>query len=311
MPPNRTDAPLVAVVGPTGVGKSDRAVALAQVWIGEIVSADSRALYRGMDIGTAKPSPADRRRVPHHLIDVADPREPWSLAQYRAAALEAMGGIHERGHLPFLVGGTGQYITALIEGWRPPARPAGDARRLELEAEAGRDGAQALHRRLAQIDPVSADRVDPRNVRRVVRLIEIAETEGRPASEVRRAEPPPYRIFRLGLTLPRPELYARLDRRLEEMLAAGFVEEVGRLLEQGLTSKDPVMSAIGYRHVAEHLEGKIPLDEALQRIRRANRRLVRHQANWFKADDPRITWFEAREGVEERASGAIAAWLGE
>ncbi len=310
MRPNWTEAPLVAVVGPTGVGKSGLAVALAQASLGEIVSADSRALYRGMDIGTAKPSPADRGRVPHHLIDVADPLEPWSLARYRAAALEAVSGIHKRGRLPFLVGGTGQYVTALIEGWRPPARPAGDARRLELEAEAGRNGAEALHRRLAQIDPASAARVDPRNVRRVIRLIEIAETEGRPPSEIRRAEPPPYRVFRLGLTLPRSELYARLDRRLEGMLEAGYVEEVRHLMERGLSSTDPVMSGIGYRQVAEHLEGRISLDEALERIRRANRTLVRHQANWFKADDPRIRWFEARERVEGRALGEITAWLG-
>lgn len=310
MGPNRTDPPLVVIVGATGVGKSDVAVGVAQVFSGEIVSADSRALYRGMDIGTAKPSPADRAHVRHHLIDVADPMAPWSLAQYRAAALEAIDGIHTRGRLPFLVGGTGQYVTALLEGWRPPVRPAGSALRLELEAEADRGGAQALHRRLAQIDPASAERVDPRNVRRVIRLIEIAATEGRPASEVRRAEPPAYRTLRLGLTLPRSELYARLDRRLEGMLEAGFVEEVQRLMQRGLRSTDPVMSAIGYRQVAEHLEGKISLDEALRRIRRAHRTLVRHQANWFKADDRRITWFEVRDGVEGRASEAIAAWLG-
>lgn len=303
------DPPLVVVVGATGVGKSALAVRLASVWNGEIVSADSRALYRGMDVGTAKPALDLRARIAHHLIDVADPLQPWSLAEYRTAAVAAIRDIHARSRLPFLVGGTGQYVAAVLEGWSPPPRSPDRGLREALEKEAMREGTAFLHRRLESLDPVSARTVDPRNVRRVIRLLEIAEVTGRPPSEVRRAEPTPYRVLRLGLSAPRPELYARLDERLRGMMSSGFIDEVRTLMSLGLTSGHPVLSAIGYAQIAQHLEGRYDLEEALRRIRQANRQLVRRQANWFKPSDPRIHWVDAGPGAAEAASELISKWV--
>lgn len=301
--------PVVVLVGPTAVGKTETAIRLAERLEGEIVSADSRLLYRGMDIGTAKPTPDQRARVPHHLIDVADPKEPWSLALYQQAALQALRAIHARGRLPFLVGGTGQYVRAVVEGWSPPPRPPDDRLRRELEAFAAEHGPEALHRRLAQVDPARAAEIDPRNVRRVVRALEIYELTGVPPSRLRRKEPPPLDPLWVGLTLPRPELYTRIDERIDRMLASGWLEEVRRLLSSGLSPDSPAMSAIGYRQLARHLQGELSLEEAVREIRRVTRQFVRRQANWFKPDDPRIHWFEARPGVEEQIEPLIRRWL--
>jgi len=302
--------PLVALVGPTGVGKSAAAVELAE-WVGaEIISADSRLLYRGMDVGTAKPGPDLRRRVPHHLIDVANPEQPWSLAVYCQAALEAIEGVHARGRLPLLAGGTGQYITAILEGWKPPPGAADPSLRQELQAYAAEHGAEGLHRRLQEVDPERAAALDPRNVRRVVRALEVYQLSGRPASELQSSEAPPFRTLRLGLSLPRPELYRRIDDRIRRMLRGGLVEEVRALLDRGITLEHPVMSAIGYRQVAEHLQGKKSLAQAEAEMRRLTRQFVRRQANWFKAEDPRLHWFVADDQVVQRMAAAIMSWLG-
>lgn len=303
--------PVVAILGPTAVGKTTLSLILAERLGGEIISADSRLIYRGMDIGTAKPTPEQRARIPHHLIDVTEVDNPWSLAVFRAAALEAIAAIHARGRLPLLVGGTGQYITAILEGWSPPALPADASLRSELEAYAETHGSEALHRRLAEIDPDSAARIDRRNVRRVVRALEVARLTGQPASRLRTKAAPPFRVLRVGLTLPRAELYARVDARIDAMLQAGLVEEVRALLEQGLPPDLPAMSGIGYRQIVDHLQGTIGLDEAVQKMRRATRVLIRRQSNWFKADDPSIHWFEARPGVEARIEVLIRDWLEE
>jgi tRNA dimethylallyltransferase len=301
--------PVVAVLGPTAVGKTTVSLILAERLGGEIVSADSRLIYRGMDIGTAKPTPEQRARIPHHLIDVTEVDNPWSLAVFRAAALEAIAAIHARGRLPLLVGGTGQYVTAILEGWSPPALPADPSLRSELEAYAETHGSEALHRRLAEIDPDSAARIDRRNVRRVVRALEVARLTGQPASRLRAKAAPPFRVLRVGLTLPRAELYARVDARIDAMLQSGLVGEVRALLEGGLTPDLPAMSGIGYRQIVDHLQGTIGLDEAVQKMRRATRVLIRRQSNWFKADDPSIHWFEARPGVEARIEVLIRDWL--
>lgn len=300
---------LVAILGPTAVGKTELSLHLAERLDGEIVSADSRLVYRGMDIGTAKPSPAERARVPHHLIDVAEPDETWSLATFREAALMAIAGIQDRGRLPFLVGGTGQYLTAILEGWSPPALPAEAHLRSELQAYAAGHGSEALHRRLQKVDPQSAGRIDPRNVRRVVRALEIWTLTGQPASGQGGRRPPPFRSLRLGLTLPRSELYARVDARIDRMIEAGLVDEVRRLLNRGLSPDVPSMSAIGYRQIAEHLRGETSLEEAVRRIRRATRQFVRRQANWFKPEDPRIRWLTPRPDVEEEIERLVRQWL--
>ena len=289
---------VVAIVGATATGKSALALELAEALSGEIISVDSRLLYRGMDIGTAKPTPAARSRVAHHLIDVADPDETWSLARYQEAVYQVVRRILADGHLPFLVGGTGQYMRAVLEGWNPPEE-AFDPRiraRLEAEAQAGRGG--ALVARLEQVDPSSAARIDPRNLRRVIRALEVYEASGVPASGRSRRQTPVFDAVQIGLALPRPELYDRIDRRVDSMIEAGLVEEVRGLLARGYDRRLPSMSAIGYGEIAAHLAGETDLPEAVRRMRSATRRFVRHQANWFRQTDPSIRWFTPAAGYE-------------
>lgn len=293
----------VAILGATATGKSALALVLAPEFSGEIVSVDSRQIYRGMDIGTAKPTAAERAQVRHHLIDVADPDETWSLAQYQRAVHGALEEIVTRAKLPILVGGTGQHMRAVVEGWRPP--PRDPAVRARLEEEARRLGPEAMAQRLADLDPDSAARIDPRNTRRVVRALEILETTGRPASAQRRSEAPPFDIVRVGLALPRDELYARIDDRIDRMIQAGLEEEVRGLLQRGFARSLPSMSAIGYGEIAAHLEGELSLEEAVERMRRATRRLVRTQANWFRSADASIAWFTPTPGYESGVVGFL------
>ena len=301
--------PLVCLVGPTAAGKTEVALLVAQRLGAEIISADSRLLYRGMDIGTAKPSPEERQRVPHHLVDVAEPDETWSLAQVRAAVLRAAGEITDRGRLPLIVGGTGQYVRGILEGWDPPPRGDDPAVRMRLEAFARDAGPDALHARLAQVDPSSAGRIDARNVRRVVRALEINEVTGQPASAQRRRQTPPYRILRLGLTAPRAILYARIDARIDRMLDQGWVDEVRRLLAKGFQPGLPSFSAIGYPQMVDVVQGKRDLEDAVTEIRRRTRVLVRRQANWFKLDDPAIRWFQAGSTTVDELETVIRDWV--
>lgn len=303
--------PLVVLIGPTAVGKTEASLLLAERLGAEIVSADSRLLYRGMDIGTAKPAADKQRRVPHHLIDVADPDEVWSLAKVREAVLLALRVITGRNKLPLLVGGTGQYVRAILEGWDPPPHDLDSRIRSQLEQEAREGGGQALHARLQRVDPRSAARIDARNVRRVVRALEIHALTGTPASAQRRRAPPAYRALRLGLTLPRPVLYARIDGRIERMIRDGWVEEVRRLLDRGYGPAMPAFSAIGYPQIAEVVQGRRTLEDAAAEIRRRTRVFVRRQANWFKPDDPNIRWFENQPGAIDQMEQEIRGWLAE
>ena len=302
--------PLVAIIGPTAVGKTEISICLAERLGGEIVSADSRLLYRDMDIGTDKPSKEDRSRVPHHLIDVTDPDQPWSLAIYRREAIDAIDAIHKRGRLPMLVGGTGQYVTALLEGWIPPPKSGDPSLRQRLENYAEQHGSTALHKQLEEVDPTSASMIDHRNIRRVVRALEIYHITGFPPSQQRSNQPPPYQDLRVGLTLPRPELYTRIDTRIDAMLDAGLIAEVEELLERGYAQDLPAMSTIGYRQITDHLRGSISLDEAINQMRKATRQFVRRQSNWFKQDDSRIHWFDVRDDVIDRVESLIRTWLG-
>jgi tRNA dimethylallyltransferase len=284
--------PLVVIVGPTAVGKTALSLRLAEAVGGEIISADSRQVYRGMDIGTAKATPAERRRVTHHLVDVVDPDESLTLAQYQDWAYAAIKDTLARRRVPFLVGGTGQYVMAVAEGWRMPRVPPQAALRRELYGQAEEEGTAALHNRLRELDPVAARRIDQRNVRRVVRALEVCLVTGTPYSAQRTKAPPPYRLLWLGLRLQRKALYQRIDARVEEMVAASLEAEVRQLVEAGYGFDLPAMSGVGYGQWAPYFVGEATLDEVVHDIQRATRRVVRHQYNWFRLDDPRITWFD-------------------
>jgi len=304
-------APLLVIVGPTAVGKTALSLYLGERLEGEVVSADSRLFYRGMDIGTAKPTPEERARVPHHLIDIADPDETVGLAEFKRMAEEVIAEVHTRGRLPMLVGGTGQYVRAVVEGWTPPAVPPNPALRAELEEQARREGAEALHARLASLDPEAAAQIDPRNVRRVIRALEVCLTTGKPFSAQRRRIPPPYRILQIGLTMDREALYARADARIEAMMKAGLLDEVRRLVEAGYGWDLPSMSSVGYAQFRPYFEGKATLEEVVAEIKRATRRLIRHQYNWFRLSDPRIRWFDVAHTPPEKIEAFVRKWLEE
>ncbi len=302
-------ASLVAIVGPTAVGKTEASIAVALALEAEIISADSRLIYRGMDIGTAKPNSEQLSRVPHHLIDIAEPEESWSLAQFKRAADQVIAQVQERNRLALLVGGTGQYVTAILEGWEPPPKAPDDSIRTKSEGIAADLGPLALHAQLEKVDLQTAERIDPANIRRVARALEIYELTGTPLSEQRRASPPNDRVLRLGLHLPRPELYSRIDKRIDRMLERGLVDEVQALLDRGIELDHSPMSGIGYRQIGEYLLGHRTLEEAVADMRRLTRQFVRRQANWFKADDPDIEWNEVGQGLTGRLVDRIRSWL--
>jgi tRNA dimethylallyltransferase len=275
-------------VGATATGKTAAAVMLAQRFAAEIISADSRQVYRGMSIGTAKPTAAERTAAPHHLLDIRDPDEPFSLAEYLALARAAVVEIGARGRLPLLVGGTAQYIYGVIEGWQVPPTPPQPALRARLEAE----GAERLHARLLAVDPVAAAQIDPRNLRRLVRALEVWEVTGRPISAWQQKQSPPYPVLRLGLRLSRPALHARAAARVDAMLAAGLVEEVRALLAAGYDPALPALQSMGYSEIIAHLRGELSLAQAREAIVTNTNRFIRRQETWFRRD-PAIVWVDA------------------
>ena len=296
---------LVAVVGPTGAGKTELAIALALRFGGEVVNADSRQVYTGMDIGTAKPTRSQREQVPHHLFDLIYPDEDYSLALYLRDARSAIRSVHERSALPIVVGGTGQYVWGLLDGWQVPDTPPSPGIRRELERRAENEGLAVLVSELERLDPDAAERIDPLNPRRVIRALEVAMQLPTRPDEGRKL-PPEYGITILGLSVEREQLYQRLDGRTETMIAAGWVDEAQALIDAGYGIDLPSMSSIGYRELALHLSGDLSLDEAVAEIKRRNRRLVRHQRNWFKPTDPRIEWFESTPKDWAPATLAVA-----
>jgi len=301
--------PLVVILGPTAVGKTEIAIQLAERMAGEIVSADSRLFYRGMDIGTAKPTTEQRARVPHHLIDVADPDEIWSLAVFQAAAYAAIQQVFSRHHLPFLVGGTGQFVRAVIEGWKiPPVEPHANLREV-LNHMANEIGAGELHCRLALLDPQAARSIDPTNLRRIIRALEVILSTGKRFSEQRTSGHLLYAPLLLGLSLPRVELYQRIDDRISSMLEQGFVGEVRQLLEAGYSPDLATMSAIGYGEMVSYLQGKFTMEQAITSMQHRSRVFVRRQANWFKKDDPDIHWFAVNVGTVREMEVLITDWL--
>jgi tRNA dimethylallyltransferase len=297
--------PLILLVGPTAVGKTELAIQLAERLNGEIVSADSRLFYRGMDIGTAKPTRQEQARVQHHLIDIAEPDEILSLAVFQQKARDTIADIHTRNKIPFLVGGTGQYIRAVTEGWSPPEVEPNERLRNELGRLKDEKGIHWLHDKLNGLDPEAAQKIDARNFRRTIRALEVILTTGIRFSEQRGQSESPYHLIPVGLTRPRPELYQRVDQRIDIMFANGFLEEVKRLLEKGYSPSLPTMSAIGYREGVRVINGELSEEQAKAEIRRATRIFVRRQANWFKESDPNIKWFRVEEGIVEEIESYI------
>jgi tRNA dimethylallyltransferase len=299
----------VALVGPTAVGKTALAVRLAEAVGGEIVSADSRQVYRQMDIGTAKATPEERGRVPHHLLDVIGPSATLGLAQFQELTHQAIDDIMARGRVPFLVGGTGQYVMAVVEGWQVPHVPPDEVLRHRLYRQAEEEGAGALHAWLCELDPVAAGRIDPRNVRRVIRALEVCLITGQPITEQQEKRPSFYRVLMIGLTLPRQQLYQRIDERVDRMIELGLEDEVRRLVAAGYGFDLPAMSGVGYGQFEPYLAGEVALADVVSEIKRATRRFVRHQSNWFRHDDARIHWLDASQDAYAMALDLIRGFL--
>ena len=299
---------LIAVVGATATGKTALVIELARHFGGEIINADSRQVYRGMDIGTAKPTPGEQAAARHWMIDGVRPDEPFALTDFLDGARAALVDVAARGRTPIVAGGTGQYVWALLEGWRVPRVPPDRALRAQLEAVAATAGTDALSLVLAEEDPASAARIDPRNVRRVVRAIEVTRASGRPFSEWQEKDgPPAERVTVLGLDLRRDLLYARIDARVDAMIGAGFVDEV-RALAAEYGCEVPAMSSIGYRQLCDYVHGGCPLAAAVARIKTSTHRLARVHHTWFRHDDERIAWLDASSpDLVEQAIALVAS----
>jgi tRNA dimethylallyltransferase len=300
---------LIAIEGPTAVGKTALAIELAERFDGEIIGADSRQVYRFMDIGSATPTSAERSRVPHHLIDIVAPDETLTLGQYKELATGCIYDIVRRGKLPLIVGGTGLYLKAIIEGWTIPEVAPDYALRERLLADASAQGNAALYEKLLAVDPVAAGKVDPRNVRRVVRYLEVYHATGQPISSRQHKIAPPYDLLQIGLTLPRAELYQRIDARVDAMMAQGLLDEVRRLVDMGYDPDLPALSGFGYRQLIRHVLGGISLTDAIEETKKESRRFVRRQYAWFPLADQNILWLHAGNGAVTQASEAVEEFV--
>ena len=281
---------------------------LAGAFDGEIISADSRQVYRQMDIGTAKPSPKDRSRVPHHLLDILEPDQDFSLALFLDLTGTAIRDIRARSRLPMVVGGTGQYVRALLEGWQVPHVPPDSRLRQGLEEQARQEGPQAIYRTLQEEDPAAASRIDPRNLRRVVRALEVARARGGLGETLK--VPPPYRTLTIGLTTARELLYQRIDRRVDEMVDGGLIQEVRGLLAMGYSPGLPSLSSMGYQEIVRHLGGQLTLEKASDSIKHRTHRFARRQYAWFRPGDQRIRWLDAHAAdMHETATALVQEFL--
>ena len=306
---SQVDTLVIAIVGPTAVGKSALALRLARRFDGEIVNADSRQVYRYMDVGTAKPTPEQRAQVPHHLVDILDPHQEFSLALFLQLARDAVRSIRDKGKLPMIVGGTGQYVWSLLEDWRVPQVPPDPRLRRELEEEEAAGGPGTLHKRLQGLDLQAAATIDPRNTRRVIRALELHHVTGKPPSSLRDKGRPPYHHLVIGLTMDRKGLYQRIDQRVDRMLEEGLVSEVEALLGRGYAAELPSMSGMGYRDLAAFLGEELDLAEATRRIKYATHSFARRQHTWFRPGDSRIHWLDATGDPYPEAEDMVLEFL--
>ena len=301
---------LVAIVGPTGVGKSHLAIWLAQSFDGEIVSADSRQVYRYMDIGTAKPSPEELSLIPHHLINIVNPDDDFGLAQYQQLAYRAIKDIQRHNKLALLVGGSGQYVWSLLEGWKIPQVPPDVEFRHSLEEKAAEMGTDELYQELVRVDPVVAQRVDRHNVRRIIRALEVHKGTETPLSQLQYKKEPLFHALILGLTMDREKLYYRTDLRVDQMIERGLVAEVEKLLDMGYDLVLPAMSSIGYKQIGMFIKGELTLAAAIEQIKVETHRVVRHQYAWFRLKDNRIKWFDIEsDNIDVEITTLVAQFL--
>ena len=300
---------LVAIIGPTATGKSQLALRLAQTFDGEIVSADSRQVYRYMDIGTAKPTQQELSLIPHHLLDIIRPDEDFSLAHYQQLSCRAIDDIQERNKLPLLVGGSGLYVWTVLEGWEIPEVPPDIDFRRSLEEKAARGETEELYQDLTKIDPVAAQSIDRRNVRRLIRALEVSKSAGVPFSRLQRKKAPPFNTLIIGLTAERIELYRRTDLRVDRMIEQGLVEEVKKLADMGYDFSLPAMSGIGYRQIGMFLNGELAFEDAVRQTKTMTHRLVRRQYNWFRLKDERIHWFDIQGQIVPEISNLVAQFI--
>ena len=302
---------VVIIVGPTAVGKSDLAIALAVQLNAQIISLDSRLLYIGMDIGTAKPSIEERNRVTHHLIDVADPDETWSLGKFNQEVIKSIQRVIDNGSLPILVGGTGQYVRSLTEGWEIPKVEPVPAMRKIIEDWANELGNKTIHQKMSILDPESGQSIQYQNIRRTIRALEVMFTTGIQFSKQRKKTYPIYEYKIIGLNRPRGELYSRIDARIDKMFSDGLVDEVKGLLDMGYSIELPSMSAIGYKETVQYLHGELFLEDVKAQMKRKTRQFVRRQTNWFNPEDLKIEWFPMNPDPEPMIRESIMSWLNE
>ena len=300
---------LIAVIGPTAVGKSKLALQLCQKYNYEIVNADSRQIYRYMDIGTAKPPQSDLDIVPHHLIDIIDPDEAFSLTTYQRLAYEKISCIQSQGGIPILTGGSGLYAWAVMEGWTIPEVSPDNEFRHNLEKIADINGIDVLYQELRSIDPVTANKIVPNNLRRIIRALEIYKMTGIPASQLQGKKSPQFPKLVIGLTANRDYLYRIIDHRIDEMLENGLVNEVENLLKRNYTLDLPSMSGIGYRQIGMVINRKINLPEAVQQIKYGTHKFARHQYAWFRLNDTRIHWFDICDNIQTDIDSLVSIFI--